>query len=216
MTSLPTAYMRSVLGPREPMLDGILRSSLLDHRMPTIQVDDNAARVLQLLVSLQRPRHAVEIGTLFGWSTIHLARGLGAGGRVTSVEVDPTAADLARRNIERAGMADRVEVVVASAADYIPTIEPASVGFVFIDGDKLEYPLYLKLCFPLLEPAGLLVADDAFAVGDFAAEGDGADGALRADAIRTYAMAVGRSPLLESCFIGTDTGLLISRRRSLP
>jgi caffeoyl-CoA O-methyltransferase len=213
MTSTSSAYVRNVLGPREAVMDAILRSSLLEHRMPTIQVDDNAARVLQLLVSLRSPRHALEIGTLFGWSTIHIARGLGPGGRVTTLEVDPQAAALARQNIERAGMADRVEVVEASAAEYIPTLEPASVGFVFIDGDKLEYPLYLKLCFPLLEPDGLLVADDAFAGGDYAAEGDGEDGAACADAIRTYARAVGRSPLLESCFIGTDTGLLVSRRR---
>lgn len=211
MTSLPTRYIRSVLGPRESVLDEILRRSLLTDHMPTIQVDDNAGRVLQLLTMLKRPRHVIEIGTLFGYSTIHLARGLTSDGRLTTLEVDPRAADIARRNLQTAGVAERVEVVVGDAVDYLRTVPPESVGMIFIDADKKSYPEYLKHCFPLLEPGGLLVADDAFAQGDFRAEqSEGVEPDREVRAIHTYNSAVGRSRRLFSAFVGTENGLLMS------
>lgn len=208
---MPTAYIRSVLGPREPVLEEILRRSLLNDRMPTIQVDDNAGRVLQLLTALRRPRHVIEIGTLFGYSTIHLARGLPEGGHVTTLEVDPRAASVARRNFETAGVSDRIEIVVGDAAEHLATVAPESVGMIFIDADKTSYVEYLKLCVRLLEAGGLLVADDAFGQGDYQIEAqqDG-DGGREAATIRAYAHAVGRSTRLMSAFVGTETGLLIS------
>ncbi|MFY1597071.1 O-methyltransferase [Micromonospora sp. WMMD737] len=197
------------------MLDDILRSSLLDHRMPTIQVDDNAGRVLQLLTMLRRPQRVVEVGTLFGYSTVFIARGLPQGARMTTIEIDPKAAELASTNLARAGLADRVEVVVGDAADHLSTIQPESVGMIFIDADKKSYPRYLKLCFPLLEPEGLLIADDAFAGGDFSPDHPGTEeDGQEAASIRAYAAAVGRSPRLFSCFVGTRHGLLISSKRT--
>lgn len=213
MTAVPSGYVRSVLGGRDPVLDEVLRTSLLDRRMPTIQVDDNAGRVLQLLVALHRPEHVVEIGTLFGYSAIFLARGLPDGGRLTTVEIDPDAAELARRNLRIAGVADRVDVVVADAEDYLGTLPAESIGMFFIDGDKRAYPTYLARCFGLLRRGGLLVADDAYASGDYSPD-HGHDGSAAADrhGIETYARAVGRSPRLFSAFVGTETGLLVSRK----
>jgi predicted O-methyltransferase YrrM len=208
----PESYARAVLGPRDPVLDGVLKRSLSVERMPTIQVDDNAGRVLQLLTCLQAPRHVVEVGTLFGYSTIHIARGLPPGGRITTLEVDRTAADLARRNLDAAGVGNWVEIVVGDAADFLATVPPESVGMVFIDADKQSYPTYLKLCFPVLEPGGLLVADDVFVQGDFSAEAGG--GRDAAAGIFAYARAVGRSPRLFSAFVGTHHGMLVSRKEA--
>ncbi|MBB4981698.1 MULTISPECIES: O-methyltransferase [Streptomyces] len=211
----PTGYVRAVLGPRDEVLDRVLRRSLDGDRMPTIMVDDAAGRLLQLLTLIQRPRRVVEVGTLFGYSAIHIARGLPPGGRLTTLENDPAAAALARENFEIAGVADRVDLVVGNAADHLAAVEPGSVGMLFIDADKKSYPTYLKLGFPLLEPGGLLVADDAFAQGDFGHE-SGGDGEAESAAIHTYCRAVGRSPLLFSAFAGSGTGLLISRRLDDP
>lgn len=200
-----------MLGPREPLLDEILRHSLLTCRMPTIQIDDNAGRVLQLLTLLRRPQHVIEIGTLFGYSTVYLARGLPEGGQLTTLESDAAAADVARRNLETAGVDDRVNIVVGDAVDYLVTVQPESVGMIFIDADKKSYSRYLKHCFPLLETGGLLVADDAFAQGDFHGEWEeGADYDREVKDICTYTHAVGRSPRLFSAFVGTEAGLLVS------
>jgi caffeoyl-CoA O-methyltransferase len=208
----PPGVVRATLGTREPVLDEILRYSLLTRRLPAIQVDDNAARLLQLLTALQRPRLAIEIGTLFGWSTIHLARGLPPGGRLVTLEIDPAAAAVAERNLTAAGVRDRVDIVVGDAADHLRALAPESAGLIFIDADKRSYLDYLKLAFPLLEPGGLLIADDAFGDGDYSAENGGTDDASEKSAIRAYTRAVGRSPRLLSAFIGTESGLLISRK----
>jgi predicted O-methyltransferase YrrM len=216
--TLPRArYIRAVSAPREAILDSILRDSLLSKDLRPMQVDDNAARVLQLLTALQRPRRVVEIGTYFGYSAIHIARALPLGGRLVTLEVDVDFAALARENLERAGVADRVEVVVGPAADHLAGLAPESLDMVFIDADKLAYPAYLKLCYPLLRRGGLLVADDAFADGDLSsesAEGDAdGDGEAAIRAINTYNRAVARSPQLLSAFVGTDNGLMVSYKR---
>ncbi|WP_414497538.1 O-methyltransferase [Streptomyces sp. CRN 30] len=85
---------------------------------------------------------------------------------------------------------------------------------LFVDGDKKSYPSYLRLGFPLLQPGGLLIADDAFAHGDFGAESDpDADPQRETRAVRAYAGAVGRSPQLFSAFVATEAGLLVRRKK---
>ncbi|GAB2616497.1 O-methyltransferase [Streptomyces capparidis] len=204
------SYLRAVFPPREKLLDLILRESLLANGLRPMQIDDDAARVLQLLTLLHRPQRVVEIGTYIGYSAIHIARGLPPGGRLASLEADADLANLARDNLKRAGVADSVEVVTGPAADYLTELAPESLDMVFIDADKVSYSTYLKLCFPLLRQGGLLVADDALPDGDFSSEspGDGGAGAIRA--INAYNRATARSPRLLSAFIGTGHGLMVS------
>jgi caffeoyl-CoA O-methyltransferase len=211
MSAMPTGYVRAMLGPREQLLDEILKDALLGHGFVPMQIDDNAARVLQLLTMIHRPRRAIEIGSYFGYSSIHIARGLPEGGKLTTLEIDGTVAELARRNVELAGLSDRVDVVVGAAAGHLANVQRDSVDMIFIDADKRMYPEYLKLCFPLLRPGGILIADDAFALGDFSGEAhDGGDGGTEIKAINTYNRAVCKSPRLFSAFIGTNNGLLVS------
>lgn len=213
MSNEHSAYVRSFLGPRATDLDNVLREALLAQRLAPMQVDDNAARLLQMLAYLKRPARALEVGTYFGFSAIHIARGLADGGLLTTIEVDPEVASLARRNIDVCGLADCVDIVVADAAKYLESLEPESFEFIFIDGEKRDYPLYLKLCTPLLTLGGLLIADDAFADGNFRHESDG-DEAAAVEGIRKYTSYVFRSPKLFSAFIGTEHGMVVSCRRS--
>jgi predicted O-methyltransferase YrrM len=203
-------YARAALGPRDPALDGILKDSLLNHRMPTIQIDDNTGRLLQMLVMLKQPKIVIEIGTLFGYSAVHIARGLPPGGRLTTLEIDKSAAKLAGDNLLKAGVSNRVDIVVGDALSYLERVAPGTVGMIFIDGDKKSYPEYLKHSIALLEPGGLIVADDAFAAGDYSKESAAQPPNQAAMSIRTYVSAVGRSQRLFSAFAGTDSGLLIS------
>ena len=202
-----------MLGSRAADLDGVLREALLLRRLVPMQVDDNGARLLQMLTQLKGPMQAVEVGTYFGYSAIHIARGLPAGGRLTTIEIDPEVAAVARRNLKACGVADRVEVIVADAAEHLKTLEPQSIQLIFIDGEKCHYPLYLKLCVPLLAVGGLLIADDAFTDGNFNHE-PGGDSAAAENGIRKYTRYVFRSPKLFSAFIGTEHGMVISCRES--
>jgi caffeoyl-CoA O-methyltransferase len=217
MTAAPAAYVRAVLGHREPMLDEILRDSLLGHGLRPMQVDDNAARVLQLLTLIHQPQRVIEVGTFFGYSAIHIARGLPADGQLTTLEIDGEIAELARRNLTAAGVQGRVTVVAGPAADYLRRVQVKSIDMIFIDADKASYPEYLKLCYPLLRPGGILIADDAFGQGDFCAEAQesagAGDGSVEVSSINTYNRAVSRSPNLFSAFIGTDNGLMVSYKR---
>jgi caffeoyl-CoA O-methyltransferase len=204
-----SAYARTVFGPREPLLDGILRDALLGHGLRPMQVDDNAGRVLQLLTALHRPRRVLEIGTYFGFSAIHIARGLPESGRLVSLEIDAEVAETARKNLAAAGVSDKVDVVVGPAVEHLRTLPPRSLDMVFIDADKTAYPEYLKLTYPALAVGGLLVADDALPQGDFSSEG----GDAARSAISSYTRAVANSDHLFSAFIGTDNGLMISRKQ---
>jgi caffeoyl-CoA O-methyltransferase len=204
-------YVRAMLGAREPALEAMLREALLEQGLRPMHIDDNAARVLQLLTLLKQPRAAIEVGAYFGFSTVHIARALPAGGKLTSYEVDPKLAALARDNVEAAGVADRVEIVASDAAVHLDKWTPGSVDLIFIDAEKRSYPALLKLCFPLLAKGGLLIADDAFAAGDFSNEAS--DGGASQDsivAINTYNRAVLKSAALLSAFVGTNNGLIVS------
>ncbi len=200
---------RNFFGPRDPILDEILRSSLLQEKMPTIQIDDNAGRILQCLVMLHKPQLIIEIGSLFGYSTIYLARGLSKSARIISFETDQNAAKLAQNNLKSANLSAQAEVVLGDALYHLRSIEKDSVDMVFIDGAKSAYPEYLKAVYPLLRTGGLLIADDIFSDGDYSKESQTeTEAELRG--IATYNRAVARSPRLFSALIGTETGLMIS------
>lgn len=203
-----TGFLTAVFGPRDAVLDGVLRHSLLEQRMPTIMVDDAGGRVLEFITRLKQPCQIMEIGTLFGYSTIYMARGLPPNGLITTLEQDSSAAALARENFERAGVAERVDLIVGDAVEYLARREPESVDMVFIDGDKRAYPTYLKHAIRILAPGGVLVADDAYA--DYGeTTNDVFDAAERAG-VHTYNLAVGRSPQLFSALLGTRNGMLAS------
>lgn len=190
------------------VLDAILRKSLLVEKFPTIQVPDETGRLLQLLVSMMRPQVVIELGTLFGYSTIYLARALPPSGRVVTVEVDPASARLAAENFRLAGIADRIELIVADALVFLKTCSNSSVDMVFIDAQKKSYPDYFDEALRVLRPGGLLLADDAFPFGEYQESSETSREAIIG--IRAYNERVAHEPTLTSAFIWTETGLLIS------
>ena len=201
-----------MLGPRDAELDQILRHGLLEMRQPSIQVDDDAGRILQLLTLLHKPAFVVEIGSLFGYSTVHIARGLPPGGRIVGLEIDAAAAHLARLGITMAGLSDKAQIVHGDALDYIPALADGSVDMVFIDGDKKAYPDYLKAIVRKVRSGGLIIADDAFADSDFT-EGGHDDNDAQQRGIQRYAKAMGKTTNFFSAFVATDTGLMLSVRK---
>jgi predicted O-methyltransferase YrrM len=105
----------------------------------------------------------LEIGTLGGYSTIWLARGLPSGGQVITLEIDPRNAAIARKNLERAGVLDRVEITIGPALDSLSALyEGAAEPFdlVFIDADKKSLPEYLEWSLKLSRPGTVIIADN--------------------------------------------------------
>jgi predicted O-methyltransferase YrrM len=153
-------YIADLLVPADAALEAALRASD-EAGMPKIAVAPNQGKLLMLLAQMQGARRILEIGTLGGYSTIWLARGLAAEGRLITLEADAKHADVARANIARAGLADRVEVRLGKAIDTLPGLmSEAPFDMVFIDADKVGYPEYFSWAVQLARPGSLIVADN--------------------------------------------------------
>ncbi len=140
-------------------------------RLPAIQVSPPQGRLLQLLARLQGARTVLEFGTLGGYSTILLARALPEGGRLITLEANAEFAEVARANIERAGLAGVVELRVGPALEALPVLAEEGAGpfdFTFIDADKVNTPNYFTWALDHSRPGSLIVADNVVRDGSLA------------------------------------------------
>jgi predicted O-methyltransferase YrrM len=125
-------------------------------------------KFLYLLAKSTAARHILEVGTLGGYSTIWLARALPADGRLVTLEIDPHHAEVARRNLEEAGVGDRVEVRVGPALDSLAALAKERIGpfdFVFIDADKEHNADYVDAAIDLARPGALILVDNVVREG---------------------------------------------------
>lgn len=127
--------------------------------LPAIDVSPAQGRFLALLLRIAGARRVLEIGTLGGYSTIWMARALPEGGRLVTLEADPHHAEVARANLERAGVAERVELRLGPAAATLPGLEEP-FDLIFIDADKPSNPLYLDWAVRLSRPGTVIVLDN--------------------------------------------------------
>ncbi|WP_199421695.1 O-methyltransferase [Actinotalea solisilvae] len=136
--------------------------------LPAIQVSAPQGRFLTLLARIHGAQRVLEFGTLAGYSTICLARGLTGERHVTTLELDPAHAAVARANLERAGLADVVEVLVGPAAETGAALVDAGTApydLVFVDADKPNNVRYLELALALTAPGAVIVVDNVVRAG---------------------------------------------------
>jgi predicted O-methyltransferase YrrM len=157
-------YIDGLMGKEEPQLADMRREAAA-RGIPEIQVPVAMGRLLEVLVAASGARRALEIGTLFGYSAILIARSLPDGGRLTTIEASAKHAEVARANFERAGVADRIELLEGSASDVLPRLTDRQFDFVFIDADKASYPHYLHWSLRLAHPGTVIVADNLWRQG---------------------------------------------------
>lgn len=156
------AYFTERLVPSDAALDAALRDSAAAG-LPPHNVAPNQGKLLQILASMQGARTILEIGTLGGYSTIWLARALPPGGRVVTLEANPTHAAVAQKNIARAGLADVVDIRVGKAIETLPHLAQEGIApfdFIFIDADKPGNPDYLAWSLKLARPGTVIVGDN--------------------------------------------------------
>ncbi len=168
--------------------------------LPSIAVSAQQGKFLSLLAGAMQARRILEIGTLGGFSTIWLARGTGPQGRVVTLEYEPKHAEVARANLERAGLKNRVEVMIGAALDTLPTLTGDPFDLVFIDADKENYPAYLDWAVRLARPGAVIVADNVIRAGEVL-DPASRDGAARA--VRQTLQAMGNHPRLDTAVIQT-------------
>ncbi|MEU7059330.1 O-methyltransferase [Streptomyces sp. NPDC046197] len=161
------AYLTALLSPEDEALQAALRDSDAEG-LPHIQVAANQGKLLQLLAQLQGARTILEIGTLGGYSTIWLARALPSDGRLISLEYDAHHADVARRNLARAGLERITEVRVGPALESLPKLadeNPPPFDLVFIDADKANNPHYVEWALRLTSTGSMIIVDNVVRSG---------------------------------------------------
>ena len=156
-------YIAAHLLGEDPALAGALAANAAAG-LPDIDVSPPQGRMLELMARMTGARRILEVGTLGGYSTICLARALPEGGRLVTLEIDPHHAEVARRNLKAAGVADKVEVIVGPARDTLATLQGA-FDFIFIDADKPSNALYLKEALRLSRPGTAILVDNVVREG---------------------------------------------------
>jgi predicted O-methyltransferase YrrM len=155
-------YFGDKLAPSDPALEAALAANR-KAELPAIDVTPLQGKFLELLVRISNARRVLEIGTLGGYSTLWLARGLPKDGQIISLELEPRHAEVARANLNNAGVSDRVDIRVGPAAKSLQALvasDAAPFDFIFIDADKSGYPEYLGWSLKLSRPGTLIIADN--------------------------------------------------------
>lgn len=215
-------YLDAVFGslgePIDERLAGLMdRAEAAD--LPQISISAEVGRLLMVLASLVSGAsggRAIEVGTLGGYSGLWLARGLGEGGRLLTIEAEAHHAAFARSEFEAAGFGERVEVREGAGLEVLPRLieelGPGSVDIVFLDAIKTEYRGYAEHAAVLLRPGGVLVADNCLGSSDWWVT-DAAGAHESSDAIDAFdrwiaALASG----FLACCVANRQGLVVARK----
>jgi predicted O-methyltransferase YrrM len=180
-----------------------IRESTRTGGLPSIEVAANQGAFLALLVQIAGARRVLEFGTLGGYSSAWLARAVGPDGRVTTLELDPRHAALARDNLAAAGVADRVDIVVGAAQESAQALVDsgaAAYDLVFIDADKASMPAYLELALQLTHPGSVIVGDNVVR-GGMVLDADSTDPAVQGT--RQFLADLGSHPRLTATAVQT-------------
>lgn len=160
-------YIVSSLFEADPVLDAVLTANR-DQGLPAIDVSAAQGKFLSLLVRIRGAKTVLEVGTLGGYSTIWMARGLPADGKVVTLELDPHHARVARSNFERAGVSDKVDLLVGPALQSLAALvdeNARTFDLIFIDADKPNNPNYLDWAMKLSRSGTVIVCDNVIRDG---------------------------------------------------
>jgi caffeoyl-CoA O-methyltransferase len=158
-------YLRRYGARTDEVLDRVREET---SRMPNavMQVSPDQGALMELVVRLIGAKDALEVGTFTGYSAICVARGLGEGGKLTCLELSEEFAAIAQRNLEAAGVAQRVEIRLGPAGESLEAMPATpSFDFAFIDADKTGYPIYYELVLERMRPGGLVLLDNMLLSG---------------------------------------------------
>ena len=158
-------YLANLAGQDEVLQEVERETSEMPRSKMQIAPDQGA--LMELLVKATNATNALEVGTFTGYSAICIARGVGPDGRLTCLELDPEYAEIARSNLEKAGVSERVTIVVGPAGESLDQLpEEPTYDFVFLDADKTGYPAYYEQVLPRMTQGALLLIDNILMDGD--------------------------------------------------
>jgi caffeoyl-CoA O-methyltransferase len=199
-------YVAEVFGGEDDVLSSVVERQRRAG-LPEIQVDQIDGLHLEVIARAVGARRAVEIGTLGGYSGICLLRGMPPDGILHTFEIEPRHAEVARESFREVGVEGRARLHVGPALERLPSIESeAPFDLVFIDADKLAYPLYLAWAAKHLRVGGAVLGDNAFLFGKVCEQPVG-DDAARIRAMQSFNEALARGGRFRATMLPTGEGL---------
>lgn len=195
-------YFAAHLLPNDPILSEVL-STAREEQLPAYNVTQLQGAFLQLVVRMTRAKRILEIGTLAGYSTIWMARGLEGDGKIVTVEYDPKHAEVARNNFRKANVEDVVELREGSALEVLSDLREQRVppfDVVFIDADKQSNPLYLEESLELSKPGTVIIGDNVVRNGSIT---DPSDESASGEGVRRFIEMLGNDERLVSTAMQT-------------
>ena len=180
-----------------------------------MQIAPDQGAFITMLCRLLGAREAIELGTFTGYSAICIARGLEPGGRLLACELSEEYAEIAARNFEAAGVADRIEIRIGPAADTLRDLPEREVfDFGFIDADKTGYPDYYEQVLLRTRPGGLIMVDNVLAAGQVVgADEDDEFTSESVGAIRRVNELITADDRVDTVMLGVADGVMLARKR---
>lgn len=204
-------YICAHIDAEPPHLRRIYRDTHIYQLYPRMCSGHLQGRVLKMLTEMIAPRRVLELGTFTGYSALSIAEGLPAGGEIWTVEIDDEMEDLIRANIEAAGMADRVHLVIGDALDVVPKLGITDWDMVLIDANKRLYTDYYRMLLPMVRRGGYILADNTLWDGKVTRSEECRDAQTRG--ILDFNDMVASDGAVEKVILPMRDGLTVMRKR---
>ncbi|MFL8936749.1 O-methyltransferase [Rossellomorea oryzaecorticis] len=152
-------YFTAKLHKKDQLMNEVMKANE-EAEMPSIDVSPSQGKMLHMLVKMKGAKRILEIGTLGGYSSIWMARALPENGSLITLEYSEKHAEVARGNIRKAGLENKVKILTGAALDTLPSLKGQKFDFIFIDADKKNNPHYIKWAIELSEPGTVIITDN--------------------------------------------------------
>ena len=199
---------------REAPALALLRAETASHPKVNMQIAPEQGQFMQMLVRISGARRAIEVGVFTGYSSLAVMLAMPPDGRLLALDVSEEYTSIARRHWQAAGVADRIELVIAPAKDTldarIAAGESGRYDFAFIDADKTGYLAYYERLMKLVRPGGLIVVDNTLWGGEIANPGNRDTDTV---ALREFNDVLHKDPRIELALLPVGDGLTLARRR---
>lgn len=201
-------YLEQHTTTMDAVLHELYRETHLHAMNPRMASGPVQGRFLQFLCQLMHPKKVLEIGTFTGFATICMARGMAPEGMLTTIEANEEYESIIRKYLAKAGVADRVRLIIGDAKEVIPMLEDG-FDLVFIDADKISYPKYYDLVMGKLNVGGILLADNVLWEGKVLS----VDTKERdTKAIQAFNDIIQNDPRVENVLLPLRDGLMMVRK----
>jgi predicted O-methyltransferase YrrM len=192
-------YFNAKLHKRDQVMNEVMAANK-EAEMPSIDVSPSQGKMLHMLVKMKGAKRILEIGTLGGYSSIWMARALPEDGSLITLEYSEKHAEVARGNLRKAGLEDKVTVLTGAALDTLPSLKGEKFDFIFIDADKKNNPNYIKWAFELSSPGTVIITDNVVRGGRVT---DSASSDENIKGVRAFIDILSESDLIDSTAVQT-------------